>query len=351
MSPCAPRSRSRPRSLRAPLRTAAATWWLTARRDRRRIQADPERLRLIRPLDGRSDQVESPDGTVLHTETFGPEDAQPVVLIHGWTCDHTVWVNQINDLSEDFRVIAYHLRGHGRSTRPAGDDFSIQAHAADLSAVLARAMKRDARAVLVGHSLGAMTIAAWAKEHPDDVQARAAAAVLVNTGLGDLISESLVVRTPKRLDAAKGVLGRALLGAAGPLPPATPISHRVVRHVALSSKATPAQMDFSERMVLACHHRTRAGCGRTLTELDLVDGLHSLAVPAAVVAGTHDRLTPPAHARRMADALPGHADLIELPTGHMGPIEAPDEVSATIARAAARAERDAPSRLRVVLGA
>ena len=63
--------------------------------------------------------VHAPDGTRLHTEVFGPSDGVPIVLAHGITCAVRVWHEQINDLSRDFRVIAYDHRGHGRSGVPA----------------------------------------------------------------------------------------------------------------------------------------------------------------------------------------------------------------------------------------
>jgi pimeloyl-ACP methyl ester carboxylesterase len=65
-----------------------------------------------------------------------------------------------------------------------------------------------------------------------------------------------------------------------------------------------------------------------LTDMDLWHAVARLTVPTLVVAGERDRLTPPAHARRIADTLPHPAGLIVLPeTGHMSPLERPHEVS------------------------
>jgi len=66
--------------------------------------------------------------------------------------------------------------------------------------------------------------------------------------------------------------------------------------------------------------------------MDLSEAVASLTIPTLVVAGSADRLTPPTHARRIADALPDLADLIELPdSGHMSPLERPAELSAALA--------------------
>ena len=82
----------------------------------RRIANDPEREALGTPPRGRPRRVRSADGTGLHVEVFGPEDAATVVLAHGWTEALQYWVYVIKALSErGLRVVAYDQRGHGDS--------------------------------------------------------------------------------------------------------------------------------------------------------------------------------------------------------------------------------------------
>ena len=296
--------------------------------DRRRVEADPDyALFFEHPEGGEELTVHAPDGTRLHVEAFGPEDAPPVVLIHGWTCALRFWRRQIRDLMPDHRVIAYDLRGHGRSGSPDGGDWSPDALADDLQAVL-EATVPGRRALLGGHSLGAMTIVAWAGRHPDAVREHASAAVLCNTGLGDLVSESLLLRPPDAFGRLHQSLGRLLLGAPAPLPSRPdPLTHRAIRYVALSGSASPAAVRFSEDLVLSCNPRVRGACGRELTRLDLHERIEHLTVPTVVVAGSADRLTPPVHARKFAAALPDCRRLLELEGGHMGPLERADEVT------------------------
>jgi pimeloyl-ACP methyl ester carboxylesterase len=175
-----------------------AALMLVRETDAARIEADPEWERLNRPLGGREFEVRSSDGTRLHVESFGRADAPTIVLVHGWMCALRLWRYQLDSLAEDFHVIAYDARGHGRSGLGAGDDYSIEALAEDLHSVL-DACALNSPVALGGHSMGAMTIAAWARDHPEDVRRRVRGAALLSTGLDDLITESLVLRAPARL--------------------------------------------------------------------------------------------------------------------------------------------------------
>jgi pimeloyl-ACP methyl ester carboxylesterase len=100
-------------------------------------------------------------------------------------------------------------------------------------------------------------------------------------------------------------------------------------------------------MLIACPPAVRAACGTAMSEMDLWHAVARLTVPTLVIAGADDRLTPSAHARRIAETLPDAAGLVELAqTGHMSPLERPEELSAALAKLVADAspvaERAAP---------
>jgi pimeloyl-ACP methyl ester carboxylesterase len=229
--------------------------------DRRRIKDDPLWQRLEAAPRGEQRTVTGAGGTPLNVELYGPRGAPPIVLIHGWVCALRFWRLQVQDLAADHRVVAYDVRGHGASGAPADGDWSLDTLADDLDCILDACVEQPA--VLGGHSLGAMTIAAWAGRHAGDIPEQAKAAVIINTGLGDLISESLLLRTPQGFTRVRQTIGGAALGASVPLPHRPdPISHRLVRAVALSPAASPGAVRFSEDMVLHCPRGVRAGCGR-----------------------------------------------------------------------------------------
>ena len=308
---------------------------LLDRRDRRTVAADPKASALARPLQGRAARLRSADGTELHVEVFGSESGPPVVLVHGWMCSLQLWRRQIVDLASDHYVVAYDLRGHGRSGTAVTGDYSVDALAADLDAVLHHTMAAPRPMVLAGHSMGAMGIVAWARAHPGKVRARVAGVVLANTGVEELVGRARVAALGTRLAPLRAAVGSRLLGSALPLPsrPRAVVS-RVVRFLTLGPSASPAEVAFATEMVMACSAAVRAGFGTTLAAVDLLDGLDAVVVPAVVLTAEHDRLTPSVHGRRIAEALPD-ATLVEIPgVGHLTPIEAPCEVTGAIRRVA-----------------
>lgn len=295
----------------------------------RRIASDPENDALGSPVSGSPRTVSSRDGTQLHVEEFGPRTGTPIVLLHGWTETLTYWTYVIRELeARGFWVIAPDQRGHGASGRAIERDYSLARFGEDVEAVLDACIPDDQRAVLVGHSLGAMAIAAWAEEH--DVDRRAGATAFVNTGVGDLINQQLILPVlpiAKAINQAVAVHG--FLGARAPLPRfATPLSYAALRYVAFGPDASPAKIAFYERMLVATPPDVRAAVGIAMSEMELHHALERLTLPTLVVAGEDDRLTPPAHARRIAEMLPNLHELVVLPrTGHMGPLERPHEIA------------------------
>jgi pimeloyl-ACP methyl ester carboxylesterase len=313
------------------------------RRHLKRIAADPEDAVLHEVPVGRPRGIRSADGTQLHAEVFGSEDGQTIVLVHGWTEMLTFWTYVIRSLvSRGMRVVAYDLRGHGRSEPASDGDYSIARFGEDLEAVLEGCVPDGERAVVAGHSLGAMSIAAWAEGH--EIEPRVSGAALLNTGVGDLIAESLLIPVPVIAQLLNRTVGpRGMLGMRAPIPRfSTPATHAMIRYTAFGPAASPAQIAFYERMLVACPPDVRADAGIAISEIELHDAIPRLTVPTVVIAGELDRLTPPSHSRRIADALPQLERLIVLPqTGHMSPLERPREVSDALAELAVVAARAA----------
>lgn len=281
---------------------------------------------------GRTVKVRAADGTRLHTEVFGPEDGYPIVLAHGITCAIRVWHEQINDLSRDYRVIAYDHRGHGRSGLPHRSAYSLDHLASDLDAVLAATLRPGERAVIAGHSMGGIAISSWAERHRDRVPERADAVALINTTTGDLLEEINLLRVPALLAAGRSGAARRMIKAFGGAPlfrGAQPGSRWFVTLMAVGGEADPAIAQFVHDLFAATPPAGRGAWARVLVEemgprhIDLT----GLTVPTLVIGSTKDRLLPMCQARKIAKAAPNLVDLVEMPGGHCAILEHPQAVN------------------------
>jgi pimeloyl-ACP methyl ester carboxylesterase len=300
---------------------------MSARRSTRVTDRLPDVLPPSRTL-----TVRAVDGTPLHAEVFGPSDGYPIVLTHGITCAIRAWVYQIADLATDYRVIAFDHRGHGQSGVPLRCGYSLKHLASDLDSVLQATLAPHERAVLVGHSMGGITIAAWSARYRHKVQRRADAVALINTTTGDLVRQVKLLSLPRELSAARIMAARGLISAFGGFPllsPARIPSRYVVAMLAVGKDADPSAARLIYELFAQTSPAGRGGCAKMLVDalgsryLDL-DGL---TVPTLVIGSECDRLTPISQSRRIARTAPNVVGLIELPGGHCSMLEQPREVN------------------------
>src|ERR1700758_4860925 len=276
--------------------------------------------------------VRAADGTALHAEVFGPPDGYPIVFSHGITCAIRAWAHQISDLATDYRVIAFDHRGHGRSGVPRRGGYSLEHLAADLDSVLEATLAPRERAVIAGHSMGGITIAAWSAHYRDKVRRRADAVALINTTTGDLVRKVKLFAVPRELSPARVVAARGVINAFGgfPLPAAARIpSRHVIAMLAVGRDADPSAARLVCELFAQTSPAGRGGCAKML-----VDALGSryleldgLTVPTLVIGSEGDRLTPISQSRRIARTAPNVVGLVELPGGHCSMLERPREVS------------------------
>ncbi|WP_067543320.1 alpha/beta fold hydrolase [Nocardia crassostreae] len=280
--------------------------------------------------------VTATDGARLRVHSYGPADGNVLVLVHGWTCCIEYWNPQINAFAGEYRVVAYDVRGHGESELGTAALTTDQL-ADDLDAVLDAVLRPGQRAVLVGHSLGGMTIQAWAGRYPEQVARRALAVLMTNTAPGNLIAETTVVpffnRGPLRLP-----FRIRLLGLSFPIvfPPVAPVRWLFRRQI-MSLDSVGDIAEFGMNIVRSCPARVRGKFGTLLSHLDVGRGAVNLTVPTSLIAGSADDMTPIVHTDRIAEMLREMGSLDGyriLPTGHLGNVEAYQEFNGELARVA-----------------
>ncbi|WOC12761.1 alpha/beta fold hydrolase [Gordonia sp. MP11Mi] len=290
------------------------------------VQDGPDPM-LAAPTHTRSSVVAAADGTLLHVVTAGDVDASDEVLVfvHGWTCNTGFWNAQIQHFDGGQAVVAYDQRGHGLSelgkSRP-----STEMLGQDLQAVLEEMIPAGKRAVLIGHSMGGMTIMSWAAQFGAGMEEKVSAIVLASTSAFGVVQRQLLIPEdlPAFVHPMEPIVERAFVSTPLPLP-TNPVSERITHYIALGPVARQAHVDFSDEQIAACSPSARAAWGAAMYQLDVRAGLAKITVPTAVVVGAQDRLTSPIHSEEMAEVLRANGvlhSITEYPgAGHMAPIE------------------------------
>ncbi|EWC63613.1 putative hydrolase [Actinokineospora spheciospongiae] len=277
------------------------------------------------------------DGVRLNVVVEGPAHAPvTLVLLHGWTLDHTSWDEAVARLS-GHRIVRFDLRGHGDSASAPHGSASIDRLADDLAEVVA-AVAPTGPLVLGGHSMGGMTLMALAERHPRLITERVAGVAFVATTSGGL--SRLTLGLPRWV-AAPVLFGEKLvnLGLARARRPS--LLHRRlagfarpgVRWLLFGRKPRPEHIAATAAQVGRCNPANMVGFRSSLNEHERLPALAVYrGVRAVVLSGGRDRLCSVADGRTIADALPD-AELAVYPeAGHMLNYERVDEVASRLAR-------------------
>ena len=269
--------------------------------------------------------VRTDDGVDLHVEFDGPEDAPlTVVFCHGFTARLGEWQLQREAVRDRARLVLWDHRGHGRSSWADPTTATIDRTARDLGQVL-DAVVPEGPVVLAGHSMGGMTVMAYARQRPEEIGSRVVGAFLLATSAGGLVSEGLVgtaVKLMRRLHLLPLYLWWLRLLA--PLLErfrrrGTRIGrHAMRRYLFGRDDATPEAVRVVQDMLEETPLTVTMAFYGTFLDHDETAALPVLArVPSTVVAAEYDRLTPATHGRRLAEQLGPGCELVVVPgAGH-----------------------------------
>ncbi len=238
----------------------------------------------------------------LYYEEFGK--SQPIIFLHGYPLDHTIWLPLMPLLKEYARLILPDLRGHGLSPKPSGI-YTMEVMAADVRALMDE-LKTE-RAVLVGHSMGGYVALAFARDFPQRL-----------AGLALVASHCFVdqpERLKLRLENADKVerTGEVAFITEAMLPNLSPDA---------------AIREEIKTIIMNANSVGVASVLRGMAQRqDTSAVLANLTIPAVIIAGNEDQIIPLERSRQMA-ALMKQPWLEVIPrVGHMPMLEAPDVVS------------------------
>ena len=266
--------------------------------------------------------VRTEDGVDLHVEV-DPGPPPTVVLVHGFTARLEEFLLQRETLQGRARTVLYDCRFHGRSRggRPRGA--TIDQLGRDLGRVLDDVVP-DGPVVLLGHSMGGMTIMALARQRPELFGPRVVGAFLLATSSGGLVEAGpigLAVRIYRKLGLLQLFL--LLLRFWSPLlerfrKRGTKVGRAWYRHYLFGTDdAEPDLVTLVQDLLEQTPLPVSSAFYRTLLDHDEHASLEAMRdIPVTLLVGDSDRLTPVSHSRRMAEALPD-AELIVVPgAGH-----------------------------------
>ncbi len=282
-----------------------------------------EPLALLPPEDlGR---VVSFDGTEIAVRAAGDPSRPVLVFVHGFSLDLTTWHYQWTALSKRFRCVLFDLRSHGRSQRAASGDVSLGAMAHDIAAVLGSSVAGPA--ILVGHSMGAMSILALAESQPELFEGRVVGVVFAGSAAADLlrgsmgsITQVLRPRVGNLRQAASRVNRLRHYVIASP----ADVGHVIARITQFGPHASPHLVDYVVGLAGRAPQEVWTDGLANLMDMDLRHALQHVRVPALVIVGDHDRVTPPATAAALAGELPdGRLEVIDG-AGHLLMLEKHD---------------------------
>ena len=317
---------------------------------RTRLRPDPDAREpfFALPAD-RTRTVEADDGVLLHVEEVGPQDAAVTVLfVHGYTQEMAVWHFQRQALAADNpgRLVFYDQRSHGRSGRGTAQSATIEQLGRDLLAVL-QEVAPQGPVVLVGHSMGGMTIMALADTSPELFGSRVVGVALIGTSTGKLADVTF------GLPAALGPVSRRVMPfltrgvRARPQPfergrrVGTDLAFLLTRFGGFGDRdVSPSLVQFVETMLARTPVDVIAEFYDTFTTHDKLAAIDVLrGVETLVLVGSKDLVTPVDHSRAMAAALPDAQLVVVEGAGHMVALERPALVTLQLRALVARATR------------
>ncbi|ALC28016.1 alpha/beta hydrolase [Streptomyces sp. CFMR 7] len=281
---------------------------------------------------------------------FGRKAPAPVTVVfsHGYCLGQDSWHFQRAALRGLVRTVHWDQRSHGHSERGRaqadGVALGIDQLGRDLKAVIDAAVP-EGRIVLVGHSMGGMTVMALADQYPDLIRDRVAAVAFVGTSSGRLgeVNFGLPVagvRAVRRvLPGVLRALGtQAELVEKGRRATADLFAGLIKRYSFSSRDVDPAVARFAERLIESTPIDVVAEFYPAFTEHDKSGALPVFRdLPVLILAGEKDLVTPSSHSEAIADVLPD-AELILVPdAGHLVMLEHPETVTDRLADLLVRA--------------
>ena len=279
---------------------------------------------VLRGSQAHSSPLTVPDGSVLRGSQ-AHSSPLTVVFAHGWVLDLDSWHYQRAALRGRVRMVFYDQRSHGRSERSTRAGSTFDQLGRDLRDVIEQTTP-DGPVILVGHSMGGMTVMSLAEQFPDLVRERVAGVLLCGTSAGGLLPKGTSLRAAATRIERVGFAVTPFLALGRRIG-----SNRSSRRLIVGPDAPDRFVDMTTQMLRRQHTHVLLDFLPNFGELDAYEALATLpGGSTVVVSGTHDALTPHKHSKRIVARLPGSRLVVADGAGHMVQLERHEQVSAEL---------------------
>jgi pimeloyl-ACP methyl ester carboxylesterase len=285
--------------------------------------------------------VVTDDGVDLHVEVdeYLPPKRRSkvpeltVVFVHGYSLNLDSWHFQRAAYRDQVRTVYYDQRSHGRSGRSTPGHATIDQLGYDLMAVLDSVVP-EGPIVLVGHSMGGMTIIALAEQRPELFGDRIVGVSLISTTAGGL--EPHRILAPMLPSNVGSVLAQRVVSVLARGSRTVDGLRRVGRSVAMvatdelafGGEVPASYVEFADRMLSSTPFEVVAEFFPNFALLDKFETVKALSVvPTTIICGTEDKLTSIGHSRKLHAHIAGSSLLECAGAGHLVIMERHDEVN------------------------
>ncbi|OGP68636.1 MAG: hypothetical protein A2W27_00930 [Deltaproteobacteria bacterium RBG_16_44_11] len=220
---------------------------------------------------------------------------QSLIFIHGSGSDHSLWSHQYAKLHKHYNIVAVDLPGHGRSQGSGETD--VRAYCVWISKLLDVLHLKNS--IVIGHSLGAAITLQFALNYPQDIKG----IVVVGGGLKMPVNPSL-------LELLKVNPEQAI---------------ELICKFSLARENRPKFFDALKKSLSGANINILYGDLTACNKLDLTGEIEKIAVPALVICGVEDKMTPADFSRQIAENIDGAKLCLIEDAGHMVMMERPKE--------------------------
>lgn len=273
---------------------------------------------------------------VRRTSRVRPAPEVTVVFAHGYCLTMDSWHFQRAAYRGLVRTVFYDQRSHGRSERSSREHATIEQLGRDLRQVLDEVVP-DGPVVLVGHSMGGMTIVALAEQFPELIGDRVVGVGLISTTAGGLdMGRILLPMVPSRLGGqvahgAVRTLHRRHRTVDGLRRAGKAVAMVATDLFAFGGKVPAGYVEFVDEMLSSTPFEVVAEFFPSFSGLDKFHAVEALSrVPTTIICGTSDKLTSIGHSRKLHERIAGSRLLECEGAGHMVPLERHDQVTAEL---------------------